>query len=77
MKFTTMIEQAGWNKKMVIARIMAGLNQQEAAEKIGTSQAMVWAWEKGRNTPRVRSRKAIARAYGVDYKELFAGLMPE
>ena len=49
MKFTTIIEQAGWNKKMVIARIMAGLNQQEAAEKIGTTQAMVWAWEKGRN----------------------------
>ena len=77
MKFLDTVERAPWNIKMVISRIIAGLDQQEAADKIGTSQKMVWAWETGKNIPRESSRKAIARAYNVNYKELFEGLLPK
>lgn len=76
MKFSEAIEKVPWNVKMVISRTLAGLNQQEAADKIGTTQKMVWAWETGRNIPRESSRKRIAKAYGVNYEELFAGLLP-
>lgn len=77
MKFIETVERAPWNIKMIISRTLSGLNQKEAADKIGTTQKMVWAWETGKNIPRESSRKAIARAYGVNYKELFEGLLPK
>ncbi len=76
MKFLEEIEKVPWNTKIIIARLLTGLNQKEAADKIGTTQKTVWAWETGRNIPRESSRKRIAKAYGVNYEELFAGLLP-
>lgn len=77
MNIKNTIEKMPWNKKMVISRTLAELTQKQAAEKIGTTQKMVWAWETGKITPRESSRKAIARAYGVNYEELFQGLLPK
>jgi ribosome-binding protein aMBF1 (putative translation factor) len=77
MKLKDEIDKVPWNIKMMIARILLGLNQQEAADKIGTTQAMIWRWESGKSTPREASRKAIARAYKVNYSELFDGLLPK
>ena len=76
MKFSEAIEKVPWNVKILIARLLTGMNQQEAADKIGTSQKMVWAWETGRNVPRESSRKRVAKAYNVNYEELFEGLLP-
>lgn len=71
------IEKVPWNIKLLIARTLLGLSQEQAAEKIGTTQKVVWQWESGRSIPREVSRKAIARAYGVNYNELFEGLIPK
>jgi putative transcriptional regulator len=71
------VDKLTWNKKMLIARTLAGLTQKGAAEKIGTTQKMVWAWETGRITPREASRKRIAKVYNVNYEELFQGLLPK
>jgi len=77
MKISESIEKIPWNKRLIIARTIAGLNQKEAADKIGTTQKMVWLWETGKIIPRESSRKRIANAYGVNYEELFDGLLPK
>lgn len=77
MKLKNEVEKAPWNIKLIIARMLLSLTQKEAADKIGTSQKMVWAWETGKTIPQERSRKAIARAYSVNYEELFEGLIPK
>jgi transcriptional regulator with XRE-family HTH domain len=75
--FSNTIEKMPWNKKMVVARVLKGLTQKQAAEKIGTTQKMIWMWESGRSIPRKMSMKAIARAYEVNSEELFEGLLPK
>lgn len=60
-----------WNKKMEILRIAKGWTQVEAAEKCGTNQKGYWEWEKGIRFPRLNSRRAIARAFGISLDELF------
>jgi transcriptional regulator with XRE-family HTH domain len=77
MKLKNEVEKAPWNIKLIIARMLLNLTQKEAADKIGTSQKMVWIWESGKVMPRERSRRAIASAYGVNYEELFEGLIPK
>lgn len=77
MSIKNAVDKLAWNKKLVIARTLSGLTQKDAAEKIGTSQKMVWAWETGRITPRESSRKRIAKVYAVNYEELFQGLLPK
>jgi len=37
MKISESIEKIPWNKRLIIARTIAGLNQKEAADKIGTT----------------------------------------
>lgn len=51
-------------------RKRAGLNQMELAERLGTSQSGVSAWERGRNGPPVRDIKKIARALGATVGEV-------
>lgn len=77
MSIKNAVDKLTWNKKLVIARTLAGLTQKDAAEKIGTTQKMVWSWETGRVTPRESSRKRLAKVYGVNYEELFQGLLPK
>lgn len=70
----TLIEEfknADWNMKLVFLRILRGWTQEEAAQKIGTTQKNVWKWEAKKSTPRNMSKKAIAFAYGVQVDEIF------
>lgn len=65
------LESLPWNKKLLVARTLLGWTQVEAAERIGTSQKMIWQWETGQVVPRKTSRKAISMTYKVNYEELF------
>lgn len=76
MSFANTIEKLPWNKKMIVARTLQGLTQKQAADKIGTTQKMIWMWETGRSSPRKMSQTAIAKAYEVNREELFEGLLP-
>jgi transcriptional regulator with XRE-family HTH domain len=53
-------------------RINTGLTQRELAQAVGVHMNQVLAWEKGRHTPKVQRRPAIARALGVQPEVLFA-----
>lgn len=65
-----------WNKKMEVLRTAKGWTQTEAAEKCGTNQKGYWEWEKGNRYPRLNSRRAISRAFGVSEKEIFSEQVP-
>jgi transcriptional regulator with XRE-family HTH domain len=77
MKLKNEIDRAPWNVKLIIARMLLNLSQDEAANKIGTTQKSIWMWETGKIIPRETSRRAISNAYGVNYEELFEGLIPK
>lgn len=70
-KIGEMVENAPWNKKIAVLRILKGWTQEEAAEKCGTDQRIYWNWENGISYPRTISRRAIARAFGVPVEEIF------
>jgi transcriptional regulator with XRE-family HTH domain len=48
------------------ARKRAGLTQREVAEILGTTQAVVARWEKGRNSPTFERLSQAIRACGYD-----------
>ena len=48
------------------ARIYEGLTQAELAERLGTSQSAISAWEKGRENLRVDTLAKILRACGFE-----------
>lgn len=64
-------KQIPWNKKIAALRIMMDLNQQELADKVGTTQRVIYLWESGKSNPRNLSKKAICRALGIEEEELF------
>lgn len=61
-----------WYKKIEVLRVIKGWNQSEAAEKCLTHQKVYWLWEKGKNYPRLASRKAIADAYELKTEDIFS-----
>lgn len=48
-----------WAGKIRLARIKAGLKQQDLAEKLGVSQSTITAWETGKTRPPVRYWQSI------------------
>ena len=50
---------------MAEARHRARLSQAEVARRIGTSQAMIARWEKGRSAPTTTSLRRFAQATGT------------
>ena len=60
-----------WNERMKKLRTSKSLSQYEVAEKCGTTQKTYWMWETGKSYPRNRSRRYIAKAFGVTEKYLF------
>jgi len=64
-------ESLTWRRKIAILRQMFGLNQQEFADKVGTTQKNVALWETGNTSPRGMSRKAICRALEATETEIF------
>lgn len=61
-----------WYKRIEVLRVVKGWNQKEAAKRCTTNQKVYWLWEKGKTYPRLISRKAIARAYGVSIEDIFS-----
>ena len=51
---------------MAEARHRSKLSQAEVAQRIGTSQAMVARWEKGKSAPTTTSLRRFAQATGAD-----------
>lgn len=52
------------------ARVNSGLNQNEAAKKIGVSRATIHAWETYKSYPTVNLLPAIEAAYSVKYDDI-------
>ncbi|MGN8831138.1 helix-turn-helix domain-containing protein [Selenomonas montiformis] len=52
------------------ARVNVGLNQRQAAERLGISLASLQNYEAGRKYPNVLVLKRIEKLYGVPYAEL-------
>ncbi len=52
------------------ARVNKGLNQQEAADKIGVSRTTLQAWETYKSFSTVAQLPAIEAAYNVKYDDI-------
>jgi transcriptional regulator with XRE-family HTH domain len=48
------------------ARRRAGLTQQEAAERVGTTQSAIARWERGGSAPSMDTTMRVLRALGFD-----------
>lgn len=58
-------------KRVQKIRKLAGLTQEELAEKVNVSRAYIGYIEQARNTPSIELLEKIARVLRVDIKELF------
>lgn len=58
------------SEKIKQARKKAGLTQGELAQKLGVSQAMISAYEKGLRNPKWETIRSIANALGVSVGEI-------
>jgi DNA-binding XRE family transcriptional regulator len=47
------------------ARVASGLSCDEVASKLEVSRQTIWAWETGRNSPRITDAKPLCDALGV------------
>jgi transcriptional regulator with XRE-family HTH domain len=56
--------------KFKFYRLQEGLSQAEAAKLIGISRAYISLFETGRATPSEEITCRLARAYGIEAKEL-------
>jgi len=52
------------------ARINAGLDQREAAKRIGVTPETLGSWENGKTFPNVPQITKIEEAYNVTYAEI-------
>src|SRR3546814_5082410 len=50
-----------------------GLSRVELSNRTGFSKPSIWAWESGRTMPRRSNLIALADAFGISERELFAG----
>lgn len=71
MDISKIISSLSWNKKIEVFRAINNWTQEEAAKRCNTNQKMYWSWENGRNYPRKNSQMSIAKAYGVDIRDIF------
>lgn len=55
------------------ARIAAGLTVQQVMKALGVSDATVYFWETGVNTPKTSRLLEIAKLYGTTVDELLKG----
>ena len=62
------------SEKIKQARKKAGLTQEELALKLGVSQAMISAYEKGLRNPKWETIRSIANALGVSVVEIASDL---
>ena len=58
-------------KRIQKMRKMAGLTQEELAEKVNVSRAYIGYIEQARNTPSLELLEKIAKVLRIDLKELF------
>lgn len=63
----TVIEAVRLGDVLRRARIDAGLNQGQLAEKCGVSQGQVSKWERGKAEPTVSELRAVASSTGADW----------
>ena len=54
-----------------LARIKAGLNQEELAEKADLSRGTIGAVERGEKSPTIETIGSIADALGIEIHKLF------
>ena len=59
------------NKTLIKLRIDRGLNQKEAADKIGISQSMLSALEQGHRSGSDATKIKIAKFYGKTVESIF------
>ena len=59
-----------FSENMLQLRKMAGLTQEELAEKIGVSRQSLSKWEKGESIPDLENAASIAQALGASLDEL-------
>ena len=59
------------NKTLIKLRIDRGLNQKEAADKIGISQSMLSALEQGYRSGSYATKIKIAKFYGKTVESIF------
>lgn len=52
------------------ARIIAGMTQKEAAQRIGVRVETLAKYEKGKTYPNIPVLKQIETVYGIEYKDL-------
>lgn len=60
-------------KTCSLHREAAGMTQRELAEKLGVDASTVCYWEKGKNTPSVKTLMKIAGILGVPPGDLITG----
>lgn len=53
-------------------RLVAGLTQKQAADKLGVDQSAVSLWDRGITRPRASMLPEIAKLYGCTVDELLA-----
>jgi transcriptional regulator with XRE-family HTH domain len=71
MKIIDAVNNATWNKRLEILRILKGWTQSDAAERCGVNQKVFWDWETGKRYPQIQKRKDISRAFGVPEEDIF------
>lgn len=57
-----------------VLRVMARMTQEEAANKVGVTQASLSDWERGQYKPSAASVSRLAEAYGVSVHEILKGI---
>lgn len=62
-----------FGERIKLARKVAGISQEELAQKIGTRQSQVTRWETNKATPRIETLAKIAEVTGVPLSELWYG----
>lgn len=68
------MERKSFGENLKKERKLAGLTQQQLAEKLGIKQQQLSEWECGRVEPTVFNIVAIVKALGITYDELFEDL---
>lgn len=63
--------KTAWNTRIITLRIMMGLNQQQLADRIGTTRKNIYLWEQGKTEPRNVSKRAICNALESTEQEIF------
>jgi transcriptional regulator with XRE-family HTH domain len=67
------IAESVWWRRMLAARIRAGMSRGEFASKVGLSLSAVTNWENGNADPGLEAWTKAAEVLGLDIKELFYG----